>query len=313
MSLEFPKISVIIPTFKRPLLLKKALKSVQDQDFKDLEIIVSDDEPNSQSEKIVQEFILRDKRIKYVKNTKYKHGPNGNKNNGLDHASGEFITFLDDDDELLPNALSVLIEKSKQGYSHVFGNCLIEENGSLKEEFSGKGFTKDSEVTKKDFLMAKFYGEFLSIFKKSLLKDHRFNEEFYGNEATLWVHLYDEKSFYIHQALRIYKVNREDSVTLGAIKNSKRVYLGYLELARIVENELLKSKDKDYKKQCASYYKMAAYYAKLAHLYKQMYFCLFKSLWIKFNTPALILLSLSIIPNKIIIFLSKIRVSLCKN
>ncbi|MBX9222272.1 glycosyltransferase family 2 protein, partial [Campylobacter coli] len=77
------------------------------------------------------------------------------------------------------------------------------------------------------------------------LENKRFNEEFYGNEATLWVNLYEEKSFYIHKAFRIYRVFRKDSVTLGASKNAHRVYLGYLELARILENELRMSKDKD--------------------------------------------------------------------
>ncbi|EPS3643449.1 glycosyltransferase family 2 protein, partial [Campylobacter jejuni] len=138
-------------------------------------------------------------------------------------------------------------------------------------------------------------------------------EEFYGNEATLWVNLYKEKSFYIHKAFRIYRIFRQDSVTLGASKNAHRVYLGYLELAKILENELRMSKDKDYKKTCASYYKMAAYYAKLAKNYKALYKCLFKSLSIKINAPALILLILSIIPNNMIEKLSKIRVALCKN
>ncbi|TEY04546.1 glycosyltransferase family 2 protein [Campylobacter sp. US33a] len=307
-------LSVIIPTFNRANLLKKAIKSVQNQDFKDLEIIISDDHSKDESAKLVQELQKEDTRIRYVLNTKYKQGPNGNKNNGLDEARGEFVMILDDDDELLPYTLDILIEKLKSGYDHVFGNCLIEENSKLSDKFSGRGLEKDCEVSKKDFLMAKFSGEFLSVFRKSLLKNHRFNENFYGNEATLWVHLYESKSFYIHKAFRIYRINRDDSVTKAASKNAFRVYLGYLELAKILEKELQISKDNDYKSQCAMYYKMAAYYAKLAKEFKKMYFCLFKSLKIKFNTPALILLALSIVPNSLIIFLSKIRVRLaCKN
>ncbi len=308
-----PKISVIIATFKRPALLKKAIKSVQEQDFKDLEIIVSDDHSNDGTAELVAQMSQKDERIKYTLNSRYKQGPNGNKNNGLDHANGEFISFLDDDDELLPCALSELLAKAKDGYSHILGNCLIEENGVLSSKFSGVGLDKDSELCKKDFLMQKFHGEFFSVFKKSLLENKRFNEEFYGNEAVLWVHLYNEKTFYIHKAFRIYRKNREDSVTLSAAKNAKRVYLGYFELALILEKELKLSKDKDYEKTCASHYKMAAYYAKFAGKFGKMYFCLFKSLSVKFNLPALILLCLSIIPSSFIAKLSKIRVALCKN
>lgn len=306
-----PKLSVIIPTFKRPILLQKAVKSVQEQDFKDLEIIISDDNSNDETVELVKKMQEEDSRIKYVLNTKYKQGPNGNKNNGLDHANGEFVSFLDDDDELLPGALSELL--SKQNYSHILGNCLIEENGILSSRFSGVGLSEDTELYRKDFLMQKFQGEFFSVFKKSLLKDKRFNEEFYGNEATLWVNLYDEKSFYIHKAFRIYRIKREDSVTLSAAKNANRVYLGYAELALLLEKELELSKDEDYRSACASHYKMAAYYAKFAAEFGKMYFYLYKSLRIKFNLPAFILLCLSIIPRGFVAKLSRIRVALCKN
>lgn len=307
-----PFLSVLISTYNRSTLLQKAVLSVLKQDFKDLEIIISDDNSSDDTKNVVNKLMAEDERIKFVTNTKYKKGPNGNKNNALDNASGEFVMFLDDDDELLDGATLSLVDKAKLGYSHIFGNCLIEENGKLKQEFSGKGLDKEQEVSKKDFLLGKFYGEFLSIFKRSLLDDKRFNDEFYGNEAVLWVNLYKEKSLYIHKALRIYRINRNDSVTKGAYNNANRVYLGYLELAKILEKEL--QSDKDYKKTCAIYYKMAAYYAKLAKMYKEMFYCIFKSIKISPNLPAFLLLLVSFLPNKIIAFLSKIRVRIkCKN
>ena len=307
-----PFLSVLISTYNRSTLLQKAILSVLKQDFKDLEIIISDDNSSDDTKNVVNKLMAEDERIKFVTNTKYKKGPNGNKNNALDNARGEFVMFLDDDDELLDGATLSLVDKAKLGYSHIFGNCLIEENGKLKQEFSGKGLDKEQEVSKKDFLLGKFYGEFLSIFKRSLLDDKRFNDEFYGNEAVLWVNLYKEKSLYIHKALRIYRINRNDSVTKGAYNNANRVYLGYLELAKILEKEL--QSDKDYKKTCAIYYKMAAYYAKLAKMYKEMFYCIFKSIKISPNLPAFLLLLVSFLPNTIIAFLSKIRVRMkCKN
>ena len=307
-----PLLSVLISTYNRSELLKKAVLSVLKQDFKDFEIIISDDFSSDNTKELVQELMKKDPRIKFVQNKTYKKGPNGNKNNALDHASGEFIMFLDDDDELLDEAISSLFAKISLGYSHVLSNCLIQDGEFLTSEFSGKGLDKDQELSKKDFLLSKFHGEFLSIFKKSLLQGRRFNDEFYGNEAVLWLNLYKEKSLYIHRALRIYRVNRKDSVTKGAFKNASRVYLGYLELAKILEAELMY--DKDYKKNCATHYKMAAYYAKLARMYKEMFFCIFKSISISPNLAAFLLLLLSFLPNKAIAFLSKIRVRMkCKN
>lgn len=307
-----PFLSVLICTYNRSKLLKKAILSVLKQDFKDFELIISDDFSSDDTKEVVATLMKEDARIKFVQNESYKKGPNGNKNNALDNAVGDFVMFLDDDDELLEGAISSLVQKARLGYSHIFGNCLVEENGILKQEFSGKGLDKEQEISKKDFLLGKFYGEFLSIFKRSLLDDKRFNDEFYGNEAVLWVNLYKEKSLYIHKALRIYRINRNDSVTKGAYNNANRVYLGYLELAKILEKEL--QSDKDYKKTCAIYYKMAAYYAKLAKMYKKMFYCLYKSLRIRPNLPAFLLLFVSFLPNKAIAFLSSIRVRMrCKN
>ena len=65
-----PKLSVIIATYRRPHLLLKAIKSVQKQDFKDLEIIVSDDNSKDETEKLVKQMQENDSRIKYVLNTR---------------------------------------------------------------------------------------------------------------------------------------------------------------------------------------------------------------------------------------------------
>lgn len=307
-----PFLSVLITTFNRKDLLQKAVLSVQNQGFEDLEIIISDDNSNDGTSKICEKLCKKDARIVYVKNKNYKKGPNGNKNNALDFARGEFVMFLDDDDELLQGAIKTLVEKSKD-YEHIFGNCYIQRGEKLSKEFSGKGFTQSTQVSKKDFLLGRFYGEFLSIFKKSLLENKRFNDELYGNEAVLWVNLYEGRSFYIHKALRIYKINREDSVTSNAFANAKRVYLGYLELAKLLESQFIASKDKDYKKPAAYHYKMAAYYAKFAKMYKKMLWCLFKSLSIKPTKEALMLLCVCFVPRQILKFLTTLRVKLCKN
>lgn len=310
--MKTPFLSVLICTYNRLELLKQALQSVLEQDFKDLEIIISDDDSNDGTKDFIQEFIKNEPCIKYTLNTRYKKGPNGNKNNALDEASGEYILFLDDDDMLLSGALSTLVSKTKEGFSHVFGNCLLEKDGVLSAEFSGKGLNKDCEVSKKDFLLGKMNGEFLGMFKKSLLENRRFDANFWGNESVLWVSLYKEKSFYIHKALRIYRIKRADSVTNQAFLKADRVYLGYAKMAELLECEL--QSDRDYKSAAAQQYKMAAYYAKMAGLYKKMYFYLFKSLSIKPNFPALALLCLSIVPKKLLQYFSKIRVSLqCKN
>ena len=311
--MKSPFLSVLIATYNRKDLLQKAIQSVVNQGFENLEIIISDDNSTDGTAELCANLCQKDKRIHYTKNTHYQKGPNGNKNNALDNAKGEFVMFLDDDDELLPNAINTLVAKSKEGYAHIFGNCFIQKGETLTQEFSGKGLNESGEVSKKDFLLGKFYGEFLSIFKRSLLGDKRFDDELWGNEALLWVHLYAEKSFYIHKPLRIYRINSQNSVTQSAASNASRVYLGYIALAQLLEREFNATQDKDYKKQTAIYYKMAAYYAKLAKMPKKMLECLCKSLSTKPTKEALMLLCVCFVPCFVLKKLSILRVKLCKN
>lgn len=97
-----PRVSVIIPTHRRPVLLKAALQSVLDQTFQDFEIVVVDDASRDNTEEVVRSF--GDPRIRYL-----AHQSNWRvaaaRNTGVLNSSGEIIAFLDDDDEWLPEKL----------------------------------------------------------------------------------------------------------------------------------------------------------------------------------------------------------------
>lgn len=97
-----PKVSVIIPAFNRAHLLSRAIQSVINQTFQDFEIIIVDDASTDKTEDVVKSF--KDNRIIYLWNNR-NQGSNASRNIGLKHASGEFIAFLDSDDEWLPEKL----------------------------------------------------------------------------------------------------------------------------------------------------------------------------------------------------------------
>lgn len=103
---KVPKVSVIIPTFGRPGLLKRAIKSVLEQTFQDFEIIVVDDnnpgEIKTQTHEIIQDF--NDERLRYVPHEINK-GNAVARNTGINLAKGEYVAFLDDDDIFLPQKL----------------------------------------------------------------------------------------------------------------------------------------------------------------------------------------------------------------
>ena len=110
MKTEKPLISVVIPTYNRPELLKKAIQSVINQTYKNFEIIIVDDSSIKNNEKIIKNF--NKKNIIYIKN-KTRKGGGHSRNIGIKKAKGEYIAFLDDDDEWIPEKL----EKQLKAYN----------------------------------------------------------------------------------------------------------------------------------------------------------------------------------------------------
>ena len=97
------KVSVIIPVYKVESFLDYCVKSVVNQTYKKLEIILVDDGSPDNCPQICDEWALRDSRIRTV------HRVNGGlscaRNTGLSVATGDFIVFLDSDDWIAPNTV----------------------------------------------------------------------------------------------------------------------------------------------------------------------------------------------------------------
>ena len=109
-----PLVSVIIPTYGRPNLLLRAINSVLNQSYSNIEIIVVDDNnPGSlerdQTQKLLEKYIQENK-IMYIKMDKNVGGALA-RNKGVEVCSGALICFLDDDDEYLPNKIELQVNK----------------------------------------------------------------------------------------------------------------------------------------------------------------------------------------------------------
>lgn len=95
-------VSVVIPTFQRPKLLLRAIHSVLSQTHQEIEAIVVVDRPDQDTVSAVQS--VNDPRLNLIVNP-YSWTAAGARNAGADRATGEWIAFLDDDDEWLPTKL----------------------------------------------------------------------------------------------------------------------------------------------------------------------------------------------------------------
>lgn len=97
------KISVIITTYNRSSLLIRAIDSVLNQTFKEFELIIVDDGSTDNTTQIVESYLYSYDNIRFVKHKNRKQALS--LNTGIQIAQGNFITFLDSDDEYLPTHL----------------------------------------------------------------------------------------------------------------------------------------------------------------------------------------------------------------
>ena len=204
-----PLISIIVPTFNRAGTLGRTIDSILLQTYENYEIIIVEDGSSDGTIEILKSYT--DKRIKFFFHEKNK-GVTAAKNTGLDNINGEWFTILDSDDEIIPEALELMMEiplKNDFEIDAVSCNCIDTSTGNL----SGKGLDSDQYV---DFqtLMTKCEGEFWGINKTKLLGNYRFNEKLRGYESTLWYRIYEKsKRYYLHKGLRIYHTTGDDRIS----------------------------------------------------------------------------------------------------
>lgn len=101
-------VSVVMPTHNRENLLPRAINSVLKQTYKNWELIIVDDASKDNTSQVVSDFIIRDSRVKYYK-LETNQGACVARNKGIEESGGKYITFLDSDDEYLPEKIELQV------------------------------------------------------------------------------------------------------------------------------------------------------------------------------------------------------------
>lgn len=104
------KLSVIIPVYRTERTLERCVKSILEQSYHDLEVILVDDGSPDNCPQLCDEWALKDSRIRVI------HKPNGGlsdaRNAGIDAATGDCLTFVDADDFLAPDTYAQVMPKA---------------------------------------------------------------------------------------------------------------------------------------------------------------------------------------------------------
>jgi glycosyltransferase involved in cell wall biosynthesis len=137
--MENPTISVIIPTYNRASLLSRSVRSVLQQTYPDWELLVIDDGSTDNTAEFIRS--LNDKRIHYY--YKKNGGVSSARNLGLAKAKGEYVAFLDSDDEWPAAYLNTLYQALRQHPTFGCAYCNRKEvylDGTIEDAFGPERF-----------------------------------------------------------------------------------------------------------------------------------------------------------------------------
>lgn len=125
--MKTPLVTCIVPTYNRPPLALRALRSVLRQSYTNIEIIVVDDSTNDDTERLVR---VENPSLKYMRTGGGKGAPHA-RNLGISEAKGDAIAFLDDDDEWMPHKIEMQLQYLTE-YRIVTCNYISRGNGGDK-------------------------------------------------------------------------------------------------------------------------------------------------------------------------------------
>lgn len=149
---ERPCVSVVIPAYNREAVIGRAIDSVLSQSYQDFEIIVVDDASTDSTVTIVESY--SDSRIRCMRHKENRFA-GAARNTGITAATGEYIAFLDSDDEWLPEKLELqvnVLESRDESWGCLYSGARIFKLGYNPVDYRA---SREGSLVK-DLLMSKF-------------------------------------------------------------------------------------------------------------------------------------------------------------
>lgn len=238
------KISIIIPVYNVEKELNRCIRSVIEQTYKNIEIILVDDGSPDKSSQMCDDYALIDNRIEVIH--KKNGGLSDARNTGLKYATGKYIMYVDSDDYLELYACEKLMSLMKDGVDFVVGSCkkikgnktTIERRSKIKpgKVYDAKNFYLKS--IKKNEL---YPYAWINLYRKKFLVDNGlYYKKGYLFEDTLLlpdIIMKAKKIIYLDDPFYNY-VLRDDSITGGNNKKYKQemIVKVYSEWKRKIED-----------------------------------------------------------------------------
>lgn len=233
-------VTVIIPTYNRAKYIDRAIMSVLNQTYQNIEIIVVDDnDSESESRKEMLKKMKKysnNKKVKYLLHTKNMNGAAA-RNTGIKAASGKYITFLDDDDYFLPTRIEKLVKKIKEEkVDCVYSAMVLVENKRIKmlKHAIKKGNLQLDILKQKSFIGT---GSNMLFTASSLKEINGFDESFKRNQdLEVFVRFFEKYTVCPLDEILVLKINDDRSNVL----NLERTYECKMHFLKTYEKQISK-------------------------------------------------------------------------
>nr|CAI78624.1 hypothetical protein [uncultured delta proteobacterium] len=254
--------SIIIPSYNYASRIPLAIESALNQSGDDFEIIVVDDGSTDDTKNTVSRYCNLDKGIvRYF--FQENNGPSSARNNGVKKSKGEYILFLDADDQLLANALDIFrnfTQKSPQTDFVFGGHVSVYDDGRTKTH-NAPVLSNNNEKNFTDFLRKKFgsisHGSM--IMKKRIFDKLAYPCDIRNNEdIVIFSHiflLYNCASFK-EPVVKIFKHNDSLRHNIDTVRPAGTKVTDIIFNPGILPPHLMKMRDEFYSKRCLSQFRL---------------------------------------------------------
>ncbi|WP_446425159.1 glycosyltransferase [Mailhella sp.] len=219
-----PLISVIVPVYNGEKYLANCLDSILGQDFNDIEVLCINDGSTDSSAEILRSYAERDRRVRVI--TQKNQGVSKARNAGLDAATGEWIAFVDNDDEVMPSIWITLLANAGNEDLICFsadeigvkeGKEFPITSGYFQLKFSGMHELTDNDLLKLSMTV------WDKLFRRSRIEECalRFPEgmRFEDNVFVLnFTSIYRKALFLPH---KLYRYFRREDAFMNSVKQKK--------------------------------------------------------------------------------------------
>jgi len=237
-----PRVSVIIPTYNRDKLILKALESIFNQTFQDFEILIVDDASTDNTEQVIKD--LNHPQVRYFKLEK-NSGQCIARNFGITHVKGEFVAFLDSDDEWLPEKTEKQVALFDNGSDRMGGTYGNSYTTNAATDVTILAATENFRGDIHDKFLAGFCPPTPSMFmvkREALERVNGFDEELLTFvDLDLWIRISEHYDFdYVEDPVII----KYEQIGDQYVNNFRKRYKGYHLFMNKWSNTLIELKGK---------------------------------------------------------------------